>query len=109
VASLALTQREPNTPLLALERIHLAGGHGDLVARELTVPELSLSRGRLAATLARDGTVNWQKLVVTPPASTDPNFEGIITEFRIYNAVLPPEAVAKSYALGEDAVYPSAN
>jgi hypothetical protein len=41
--------------------------------------------------------------------SEDPNFEGIITEFRIYNAVLPPEAVAKSYALGEDAVYPSAN
>jgi uncharacterized protein involved in outer membrane biogenesis len=72
VASLALTARGEKTPLLALERIHLAGGRGDLVARELAVPELSVSRGRLGATLARDGTVNWQKLMVAgaaaPPA-----------------------------------------
>ena len=65
VAGLVLTQRGDRAPLVALERIHLAGGRGDLTSRELTVPEISLSRGRLAATMARDGTVNWQNLMVT--------------------------------------------
>ena len=68
VAGLALTERGEKVPMLALETIRLAGGRGDLIARELTVPEIGLSRGRLAATMARDGTVNWQKLMVTPPA-----------------------------------------
>lgn len=39
----------------------------------------------------------------------DPYFQGVITEFRIYDAVLSPAAVAKSYALGEDAVYENGN
>ena len=65
VAGLVLTQRGDRAPLVALERIHLAGGRGDLTSRELTVPEISLSRGRLAATMARDGSVNWQNLMVT--------------------------------------------
>jgi uncharacterized protein involved in outer membrane biogenesis len=69
VAGLVLAQRGVKAPLLALERIHLAGGRGDLISRELTVPEISLSRGRLAAGIARDGTVNWQSLVTTPPAA----------------------------------------
>jgi uncharacterized protein involved in outer membrane biogenesis len=66
VQGLVLTQRGDKAPLLALERIQLTGGHGDIVARELSVPEISVSRGRLAATMARDGTVNWQNLVLTP-------------------------------------------
>ena len=69
VAGLVLTQRGDRAPLVALERIHLAGGRGDLTSRELTVPEISLSRGRLAATMARDGTVNWQNLMVTAAAA----------------------------------------
>ena len=69
VAGLVLAQRGFKAPLLALESIRLAGGRGDLVSRELTVPEISLSRGRLAAGVARDGTVNWQSLVTTPPAA----------------------------------------
>ena len=69
VAGLGLAQRETKAPLLALERIRLAGGRGDLVARELTVPEIVVSRGRLAATMARDGTLDWQSLMVTPPAA----------------------------------------
>jgi uncharacterized protein involved in outer membrane biogenesis len=68
VAGLVLTQRGAKAPLLALDKISLTGGRGDLMARELTVPEISLSRGRLAATMARDGTLNWQNLVITPPA-----------------------------------------
>jgi uncharacterized protein involved in outer membrane biogenesis len=69
VAGLALSERTAKTPLLALETIRLAGGRGDLTARELTVPEISVSRGRLAATMARDGTVNWQRLIATPAAA----------------------------------------
>jgi uncharacterized protein involved in outer membrane biogenesis len=67
VAGLALTHRGDSAPLLAFEKIRLAGGRGDLIARNLTVAELSLSRGRLAATMGKDGTLNWQKLVVPAP------------------------------------------
>ncbi len=77
VAGLVLTQRGDKAPLLALERIRLTGGRGDLITRELTVPEISLSRGRLAATMARDGTVNWQRLVITPPAAAASPAAGI--------------------------------
>jgi uncharacterized protein involved in outer membrane biogenesis len=66
VDGLALTQRADGAPLLTLEKIRVAGGRGDLVSRELTIPEISVSRGRVAATMTRDGTVNWQTLVVAP-------------------------------------------
>jgi hypothetical protein len=72
LADLVLTERGGTSPLLALEQIRLAGAHGDLVARELTVPEITASRGRLAATIARDGTVNWQQLMVAPAAAPAP-------------------------------------
>ena len=68
VAGLALSERGEKAPLLAVEMIRLAGGRGDLISREVTVPEISVSRGRLAATMARDGTVNWQKLMAVPAA-----------------------------------------
>jgi len=68
VAGLVLTHRGDSAPLLALETIRLAGGRGDLIARELTIPEISVSRGRLAATMGKDGTIDWQNLMVTPPA-----------------------------------------
>ena len=69
VTGLALAQRDDKAPLLALETIRLASGRGDVIAREFTISEISLSRGRLAATMARDGTVNWQRLMVTAPAA----------------------------------------
>jgi hypothetical protein len=71
IAGLALAQRD-KTPLLDLEKIHLAGGRGDLTTHDLTVSEISVSHGRVSATMARDGIVNWQSLVVTPPTSGDP-------------------------------------
>jgi uncharacterized protein involved in outer membrane biogenesis len=77
VAGLALTQRGEPSPLLALEQIRLAGVRGDLISRELTIPEISVSRGRLGATMARDGTVNWQRLLVSaPPAAAAPAVGG---------------------------------
>jgi Domain of Unknown Function (DUF748) len=69
VGGLVLTQRGDKAPLLALERIRLAGGRGDLITRELTVPEISLGRGRLAAAMERDGALNWQKLMTASPAA----------------------------------------
>jgi len=71
VSGLALAQRD-KTPLLDLEKIRLAGGRGDVTALDLTVPEISVSRGRVNAIMARDGVVNWQSLVTNPPTSGDP-------------------------------------
>ncbi|HET9491019.1 MAG TPA: DUF748 domain-containing protein, partial [Methylomirabilota bacterium] len=68
VAGLSLTARGERTPLLSLERIGLTGGRGDVAGRELAVSEISLGGGRLAATMARDGTVNWQRLASSPAA-----------------------------------------
>jgi len=75
VDGLVLTQRGDTGPLLALEKIRLAGARGDLVSRELTVPEIFVSRGRLSATVARDGTLNWQTLTVTPTVAATPSVE----------------------------------
>jgi uncharacterized protein involved in outer membrane biogenesis len=76
VTGLILTERASNAPLLALDQVDVVGVSGDLVARQLTVPEIAVKRGRVAATLARDGTVNWQRLVMTsaspPPAAPKP-------------------------------------
>lgn len=72
VNGLVLTERGTNAPLLALERMELTAAWGDAIARELTVPEIAVSRGRVAATLARDGTVNWQRLVTTPATAAPP-------------------------------------
>jgi hypothetical protein len=83
LTGLVLTERD-QTPLLALDKVDLVAAFGDLVARELTVPEIAVSRGRVAATLAREGTVNWQRLVTTPPpAAPSP-------------AAAPPAAVAET-------------
>jgi uncharacterized protein DUF748 len=67
VGGLVVARRGDKTPLLALEKIDVVAAWGDLIAREVTVPEISVSRGRVAAAMARDGTVNWQTLVSTPP------------------------------------------
>src|SRR5687767_666521 len=76
VTDLTLKERTSKAPLLAMERMSVTAARGDVIARELTVPEVSLSRGRVATTLARDGTVNWQKLMTTSasaaPAAAPP-------------------------------------
>jgi hypothetical protein len=72
VTNLVLTERASKAPLLALDRVNVVAARGDVIARELTVPEVSVSRGRVAATLARDGTVNWQRLVTTPVSVAPP-------------------------------------
>ena len=72
LTGLVLAERASKAPLLALDKVNVVAAWGDVIARELTVPEISVSRGRVAATLARDGTVNWQRLVTTPPRPAPP-------------------------------------
>ena len=67
VTGLVVAERGPKSPLLTLDTIRLAGARGDLMRHELTVPEISVSRGRLAAAIDRDGGVNWQNVMVTRP------------------------------------------
>jgi len=90
VDGLELTQRGDKAPLLALEKIRLAGGHGDLVARALTVPEITVSRGRLAAAMARDGTLNWQTLIIAPPAVAVPTVQVTPAPPTPSSAAAPP-------------------
>lgn len=89
VDGLVLTQRGDKAPLLALEKIRLAGGRGDLISRELTIPEISVSHGRLAAAMARDGTVNWQTLMVTAPAAAAPTVQVITAPTTASPAAAP--------------------
>src|SRR5262252_1693269 len=85
LTGLALTERARNAPLLALGEV---GVDGDVAARQLTVPEIAVKRGLVAATLARDGTVNWQRLVTTPStpapvaAPQPPAPPAVVTETR---------------------------
>ena len=72
VTGLTLKERASKAPLLAVDRMDVIAARGDVIARELTVPEVSVSRGRVAATLARDGSVNWQSLVTTPASASPP-------------------------------------
>ena len=72
VRGLVLTERTTNAPLLALDEVDVVGVSGDVIARQLTVPEISVKRGRVAATLARDGSVNWQRLGTTSASPAPP-------------------------------------
>jgi uncharacterized protein involved in outer membrane biogenesis len=101
VAGLGLAQRD-KTPLLALEKIHLAGGQADLITRELTVPEISVSRGVIAATMTRDGVLNWQSLMVGPPAAAASPAAGAT---RVPQVTLPPAgSEARPWRLAIDKV-----
>ncbi|HEY3064714.1 MAG TPA: DUF748 domain-containing protein [Methylomirabilota bacterium] len=72
MTGVVLAHRDDKAALATLERIRVTGASGDLISRELTVPEISVSGGRVAATMAPDGTVNWQTIVIPPPPSTAP-------------------------------------
>jgi hypothetical protein len=94
VAGLVLTRRGDKAPLLALQQIRLAGGQGDLITRELTISGISLGRGRLAATMESDGTLNWQKLVTAPPGAAAPAAAGGTSTPPVAPPAAPPDARA---------------
>jgi hypothetical protein len=97
ITALTLKERTSKTPLLAMDRMSVTAARGDVIARELTVPELSLSRGRVAATLARDGTVNWQRLVTTSASTAPPAAVGETRPWRLAVEKLRVDDVALSF------------
>jgi len=58
----------PGASALTAAELHLL----PLLCTHMTVPEIAVKRGLVAATLARDGTVNWQRLVTTPSTPANP-------------------------------------
>jgi uncharacterized protein DUF748 len=89
---IVLTERSSKAPLLTLDEVRVAGVSGDVAAQQLTVSEISVKRGRVAAAVARDGTVNWERLVTRPAgaASTPPTRDA------------PPAASAETRAPAAD-------
>ncbi|MGH8761788.1 MAG: DUF748 domain-containing protein [Nitrosospira sp.] len=59
--------------LLALRSLRLSDAHFALNDRKLVVPGLHLSDGKLSASLASDGTLDWQHLVKAETAAPRPD------------------------------------
>lgn len=74
VAGLDLREPDAQMPLLALEALEVKDGQFDLGSRTLSLPQITLRNGRVSAALARDGSVNWQRLAVAgdEPAASAP-------------------------------------
>lgn len=74
VAGLDVREPDAQMPLLALEALEVKDGQFDLGSRTLSLPQITLRNGRVSAALARDGSVNWQRLAVAgdKPAATAP-------------------------------------
>jgi hypothetical protein len=63
VKGLWLAEKGKNTPILALEAITAAGIHFDLQQHEITVPNIIVRNGKIAASMDEKGILNWQKLI----------------------------------------------
>ena len=60
---LSLTEKGKHTPILALEAIEAKGIHFDLQRHEITVPNITVRNGKIAAAVDENGALNWQKLI----------------------------------------------
>ncbi|MDQ3186114.1 MAG: DUF748 domain-containing protein [Pseudomonadota bacterium] len=74
ISNLLVAPPAGSPALLALRSIRVDNARFALNDRELIVPRLSLSNGKLSASLASDGTLDWQRLVAitdaAPPADS---------------------------------------
>ena len=64
VAGLELRQPGAAEPLLALQQVQASDVGLDLQRREITVPKLAISNGRVAAAVDPDGNVDWQNIAI---------------------------------------------
>ncbi len=64
VAGLELRQPGAAEPLLALRQVQASDVGLDLQRREITVPKLAISNGRVAAAVDPDGNVDWQSIAI---------------------------------------------
>jgi uncharacterized protein involved in outer membrane biogenesis len=60
---LLLTEKGKNTPMLALEAIEASGMHFDLQQHELSVSNITIRDGKIAASVDEKGLLSWQKLI----------------------------------------------
>ncbi len=58
-----LAEKGKNTPILALEAIKAAGIHFDLQQHEITVPNIIVRNGKIAASMDDKGVFSWEKLI----------------------------------------------
>ena len=72
LADVSLRQPGAKQPLLELRKVEASGGHLDLQQRELSVPTLELGEGLVTAGIARDGTLDWQKIAVSSAKTPAP-------------------------------------
>jgi len=110
LTGVALTEKGQSKPILALEAIEVDGTYFDLQARELTVPNIAVRSGRIAASVDENGSLNWQKLVtrrqplevtVTVPDASGPagqpwhmkigalNVENVALDYTDYSRATP--------------------
>ncbi|HMA87387.1 MAG TPA: DUF748 domain-containing protein [Burkholderiales bacterium] len=71
VAGLELRQPGAAEPLLVLQQVQASDVGLDLQRREITVPKLAISNGRVAAAVDPDGNVDWQTIPIAK-GSTGP-------------------------------------
>jgi hypothetical protein len=64
LADIALRQPGAQQPLLELHKVELSGAGFDLQRRELTLPKVDISDGMVTASIASDGTLDWQTIAV---------------------------------------------
>ncbi|MFZ1909171.1 MAG: DUF748 domain-containing protein, partial [Burkholderiales bacterium] len=71
LADLSLRLPGAKRPLLGLRSVEVSGARFDLQRRELNLPKVTISDGHVAASIAADGTLDWQAIAVpkVKPAS----------------------------------------
>jgi uncharacterized protein involved in outer membrane biogenesis len=91
IAGLSVRQPGAAQPLLALQTIDASDVGFDLQRRQLSVPKLEIGKGRVAASVARNGALDWQTIAIAGSSGTTP--------------ALPPRAAkVEPWRIGFDAL-----
>jgi hypothetical protein len=99
-SALAFKLRGTVVPILALEKIHFTNSRFELDSRRLTVGNLVLSRGKIVLLVAKDGKLNWEKLVNTnsiPDKGSETTSDEHADRFHLGLKGLTVENVALKY------------
>ncbi|MGA8181439.1 MAG: DUF748 domain-containing protein [Desulfobacterales bacterium] len=67
---LSLTEKGKNTPMLSLEAVEASGMRFDLQQHELSVPNITIRDGKIAASVDEKGILSWQTLIAHRESAT---------------------------------------
>ena len=67
LSDVALRLRESKTPILELDRVEVSKGTFDLSPTVLELGRVSVVKGNLRVTVAEDGKVDWQRIILPRP------------------------------------------